>query len=204
MNVGDLQLPISLRIENDALQWAESVRAGFVAYSIESLSSAIPASLLQRFDDLGSETFTRSTVRDWRFAHIRSSRIRAQDGTEAPPIRVAPFERAQESLTPWHLPIFPPQFSGLPLVREDDPMAEPLRHARRQARGAIEAQAALYLLAADSEPQWFQLTLRYDMSAAQESDADFKRHVRIEPRVYQRPVVSVRFLDEGEPTEFPE
>jgi hypothetical protein len=52
----------------------------------------------------------------------------------------------------------------------------------------------LYLLATNAEPRWWQITLQYSGDAQRESGEDFRRHVRIEPCSYSRPVVSLRFL----------
>jgi hypothetical protein len=92
---------------------------------------------------------------------------------------LGPFRVSSVGLTGWSLPAIPSRF--------------------------LEATAALYLLAADSEPAWFQITLHSD-SHLHGLHADWltKHRIRLVPCFYSRPVVSVRFLAEGEPVEFPQ
>ncbi len=92
---------------------------------------------------------------------------------------VEPFAFSSDSLTAWRLPIF------------------------RMERG-VEMKAALYLLARNTEPWWWQLKLRYNEQAARQLSEHLDYHLRFEPCFYSRPVVSLRFLAEGERVEFPQ
>ncbi len=183
-------LDIGLRVtyENEALILAEHVRVGLVGWA------AVPPATLPRqlrrsiqFEQPPEDLNVGgpNSWRGWGLCHAVPPR-----GVAVPPagaLAVEPFAFSSDLLNTWRLPIF---------------RRHPEADRRGEIQTAVETKAALYLLARNAEPQWWQLRLRYNEEAARQLAESAHAHLRFEPCFYFRPVVSLRFLDEGEPVEF--
>ena len=75
--------------------------------------------------------------------------------------------------------------------------------AANEERGIIDVRAALYLIAKNAEPAWWQVTLRYDQVATEQLTRAGSRHIRVDPCHYSRPVVSLSFVDRDSSVELP-
>lgn len=177
--------------ENEALILAEMVRCGLVGWSLGE-RHGLPQQLRRSIDlvatppdDLVSGGYPWGA---WGIRHIRSM----------PADSVEPFAPGQAIIERWALPLF--WRVGLPPLR---PGQVPPPGAAAQAEGGVEVKVALYLIAKNTEPSWWQLTLRYDEGGQRQLTERHDRHLRFEPCPYSRPVVSLRFLPEGEAVEFP-
>jgi hypothetical protein len=171
--------------ENDALILAESVRVGLVSSSPQP-GESLPQQIRRRIDLETSPPDVGFGVYPWGISHIRST-----------PADVEPFTHGQAVLQAWRLPLF--WRVGLPQL---PPGRQHPAEAAAQAHGSLEVRAALYLIAKNTEPVWWQLTLRYDQAAKQQLERRLERHLGIEPCFYSRAAVSIRFLDPAAPVEF--
>jgi hypothetical protein len=179
--------------ENEALTYAETVRAGLVGWSTVTSDRNLGHQIRRSVDLI---TPPDDALTDghypwgaWAAQHIRSM---PADGIE-------PFAPGQAVIERWQLPLF--WRVGLRPLRFGEQRAS---GAPAQANGSVEMTAALYLIAKNTEPSWWQLTLRYDQGGKEQLGQRSSHHLRAEPCFYSRPVVSLRFLDEGEPVEFPQ
>lgn len=188
-----LMITLSIDYENEALTHAESVRAGIVGWCTNG-SDHVLARQLHRSVDLvtpPSDVITGGYPWGrWAIQHIRSAPAAGA---------IEPFAPGQALLERWQAPLF--WRHGFPPLRVGEQRSP---DAPAQANGSIEMNAALYLIAKDTEPSWWQLTLRYDQDGKQQLEQRPSRHIRFEPCHYSRPVVSLRFLDEGDTVEYPD
>ena len=190
--VEGLDVALKVTYENEALILAEHVRAGLVGWAAVP-PTTLPRQLERRIqvepppEDLivgGPDAW-----RGWGITHAFPNYGVAPPLVDA--LVVEPFAFSSDLLRAWRLPVF---------KRCDPQQTEPEGPAH--ANVAVEMKAALYLLAKNAEPSWWQLTLRYNDEAARQLTERTVHHLRFESCLYSRPVVSLRFLDEGEPVEF--
>lgn len=182
-----LSLALTVNYENDAFTHAELVRCGLVGWTM-SATLSLPRQVENGID---SEEPPDDTVsggypwKQWGLVHIRSGQADLE-----------PSAPGQGVLQHWQTPLFnrygPPR-PGHGEVRSP--------RADDEARGIIEVKAALYLIAKNAEPTWWQLTLRYDQVATQQLSSRKSRHLRVDPCPYSRPVVSIHFVDKDESPE---
>jgi hypothetical protein len=163
--------------ENDALVVAEQPRLGIVSWSRSDPGRDLPQQLRYSV-----ELRTPPEVTDvgipWSWHPVHG----VVNGADLPPFAPGTTDFHH----PLSLPIFEPA----------------LPQAGGPVRRALEVRAALYLIARNAEPTWWQLTLRYGNIVAEQLARRTVRHLRWEPCLYSRPVVSIRFLDDDEGIEF--
>ena len=191
------------RVENLALIDARDVRLGLVTFTLTRepkmfRQHQFPARLLESVNTEEPIGYACTlALNPWRIIH-------ASTGPDAAANYISPFTPAPINLDGWPVPSFPDNLAAA--VSRPDPSHEfrdIVQQQRDHARGAIEVQAGLYVLARDCEPWWHQVTLR--VHASMNSDAaTLTRRLRIRPCLYERPKVSVRFLREDEPLDDPE
>ena len=187
-HAGTFQATLAVRFENDAFVLARRTRAGMVAWSPDVAEANMTGQVVRSVEIVPPpEGLGGVRLPVWRRQHLMTVRR----GAMGAPQDVLPFDYGTDDLRGWRLPYFRRQPTG-----SNDP------EERAQARGALEVQAALYLLAEDTEPSWWQVILRYDERATRQLGDEGEHHIRFEPCVYTRPRVSLRFLLEEEPVEF--
>ncbi len=161
-------LRLTIAFENAGLSFASDVRAGLVAWSIPP---ALPAPLFLAQSVAATKTPSLATVSEWVLAHLRPmAQAALPERSGNSPLDLGPFDAVpSQLLAPWPLPLPP-----------DD-------------RTSIGLGAALYLVARDATPWWFQLLFSYDRHLVDPPGRrEPTRHqIHFEPSYEERPTVGV-------------
>jgi schlafen family protein len=182
---------VSVDIENQSLIVAEDVRVGLIVWG-EGVRGERPYGKLSPSDSLKAmvdisqpEGYRHDawTGPRWELSHIPTQR-RALGSA---PLEIGAFEVKREALIEFVTPIFPRLPPGEPATSLDDKDWE--ENDRAQRAGQVFIQAALYLMSRNSEPRWYQLGYGLD-----EKSVGVPHSPLVKP-MYERPVVSVRFVE---------
>jgi hypothetical protein len=170
-------LHVGLTIENDALVTAHDVGAGLVFWTPRVQASLWTGHLLRSIHATQPEDYGIGAGVAFTLQHEAT--------TSRTPTTIPPFRTERTGINGWMVPLFPYLL----------PAGATGQATAAQLRGAVEAKAALYLLARDADPRWYQITLRYGNLL---QTTEMERHFRSTPCLYERPDVSMRFLKEDE------
>jgi hypothetical protein len=173
-DVVPFQLELALTIENAGLVFAESVRAGLVGWALHQ-APGLPSSLGESVDAV--EPSPQHWRAPWVLTHFRNLRDQGV-GAFRGGLDLAPFDVSVENMIIRVLPRFPDHSS---VARDGD------AEWRGEIRGRVRWRAGLYVVAKNTEPLWFQLTVDYD-----QADTTTPTAADIEP-VDARPPVAVTF-----------
>lgn len=184
-------LRIEMELENAGLMSADDVRVGIVmwgAWVRASETPPLPPPSLQAYMDQGGweDDVTHATQAPWMLAHMKTS----VDGRQ-----LRPFDTVTVAVKPF-IPVFVDKWGDnvLPVIDPTRPpdATEALTMAKEAAarRGWIHLQAAVYLIARDSEPEFHQLEIVYG------GGATVKRISLAPPAL--RPMVAAHYVRIGE------
>jgi hypothetical protein len=155
-NVRSFGVAIAFEIENAGLVFAEAVRAGLVGWVLSG--GGVPDSLNEAID--ASEPRSQMWRGVWQRAavgHFRNASDQGVGGFRGG-LDLAPFDTCTERFSVSILPAFP-DHSGM--VRPGD------AEWTTEARGGVRWLAAVYLVAKNAEPLWYQFSLEYSPALLQ-------------------------------------
>lgn len=185
---------LNFLVENASLVHAEEVRVGVVTWSAwgpnTSMPSAPTGSLLSYVDQLTPERNPNQVDQaPWLLAHLPTTLFAAsirplEMGSGGVDLQVPMFSNLRGSEEPLAVSANPSQ--------EEEVRALMDEHSGPAQRGWIRLESAVYALARDSEPTFYQLELVYKGSGSVVSS-------RLEPPTW-RPRVTARFVKLSEAT----